>query len=144
MFKRLALAVAAASLAAIPLVGPVTPASAVIGTCDPATRGMAYNEMQQVEGPVEVYVRYGWDGVSTRETGCDGPVLLLRGTNTSATETWYGHFQGRKGTWVLVTLAPGQVVQVTSSGTLKQMALSNRSDLDGLYIDNSPTPPQVT
>lgn len=113
------------------------------GTCDPATRGMAYNEIEQAEGPVVIYARFGWDGTSIRPD-CDGPVSLLRGTNTSTTDTWYAHFKGRKGTWITVSLAPGEVREVTSSGQLRQLGLSDRSDLDGLYITQSPTPPQVT
>lgn len=138
MLKRFATTLAASVLAAVPLAA-VAPAHAVSGTCDPATRGVAYNEMQQANGPIDMYVRYGWDGVTVLPD-CDGPVLLLRGTNTSATETWYVHFQGRKGTWRVVALAPGQVVTVTSSGTLKQMGLSTRLDLEGLLIDQTSTP----
>lgn len=145
MFKRLGVALAGLVLAAVPLVS-AGPAGAVTGTCDPASRGAAYNEMQQVNGPMEVYARYGWDGVSVRdsETGCDGPVLLLRGTNTSTNETWYAHFEGRKHQWVNVSFAPGESRQITSSGQLRQLGVPNRSDLDGMYVDNSPTPPSVT
>jgi len=113
------------------------------GTCDPATRGAAYNEMVQEEGPITIYARYGWDGVSIKPD-CDGPVLLVRGTNVSTTETWYVHFKGRRGTWVNVPLAPGEVREVTSSGQLRQLGLPNASDLEGIYINKDPNPPQVT
>lgn len=143
MPRRIIAALAAAFVLAAAPVSLVAPASAAPGTCDPATRGMAYNEVQQDQGPVVIYARFTWDGVSVMPD-CDGPIILLRGTNMSATETWYVHFQGRKGTWRTVTLTPGISLQVTSSGQLRQLGLPDASDLAGLYITQSSTPPQVT
>lgn len=113
------------------------------GTCDPATRGAAYNEMIQMEGPVTIYARYGWDGVSVKPD-CDGPVSLIRGTNASTTETWYVHFKGRKGTWRAVPLAPGETREVTANNQLRQLGLADASDLEGIYITRSQTPPTTT
>ncbi|HEY9418111.1 MAG TPA: hypothetical protein VIQ30_25405 [Pseudonocardia sp.] len=113
------------------------------GTCDPATRGAAYNEFVQMSGPVTIYGRYGWDGVSVKPD-CDGPVLLLRGTNASATETWYVHFKGRRGTWRAVPLAPGETREVTANNQLRQLGLADASDLEGIYITQSQAPPSTT
>jgi hypothetical protein len=64
-----------------------------IGTCDPASRGDAYNSVTLEErapngsGSVLTDVRYGWDGVSVMPN-CDGPVSYLRTRNTSTMTAW--------------------------------------------------------
>lgn len=113
------------------------------GTCDPASRGLEYDEFAQMSGPVSIYGQYGWDGVSVRPE-CDGPVSLLRGTNESDTDTWYVHFQGRVGAWRTLSLAPGEVREITDSTELQELRLANASDLEGIYISRSAEPPQVT
>jgi hypothetical protein len=112
------------------------------GTCDPASRGAAYNEGEfaVAGGAVVVPYRYGWDGPSTMETGCVGPLQMVSGTNNS-TQTYYAHFQGRKGTWRRVQLDPGQSVTYDKTGQLKQAGLIDNTDLDGLYITTDPNPP---
>lgn len=114
------------------------------GTCDPASRGMAYNEGTYAvdNGAVVVTYRYGWDGTSTidSDTGCVGPMLLLSGSNRSAV-TYYAHFQGRKGTWRRVQLNPGQTVTYDKTGQLKQAGFNDNTDLDGLRITTDPNPP---
>lgn len=112
------------------------------GTCDPATRGMAYNEIEQQSGPVTVYGRYGWDGVSERPE-CDGPVSLVRGTNASEDDTWYVHFQGQSGTWRTVTLAPGETREIVQP-ELTQLGLADYADLRGLYVSDEADPPMGT
>jgi hypothetical protein len=119
-----------------------------IGTCDPATRGDAFNVLQLSvgNGDVTVTIRYGWDGTSTRATGCDGP--LVNGTgpasnrwavayeNLGAT-TYYMHTTGRNGQARTFTVGPG------ASGTLtaQQAAnngYTNRSDCDDLTLTTVP------
>lgn len=114
-----------------------------VGTCDPASRGDSYNEGSlAIEGVVVTY-RYGWDGTSTRdvEPGCVGPLLYLSGTNTSTTTTYYAHFQGRRGTWRRVELAPGQTVTEDRPQRLSQQGFATNQDVEGLYITADPTPP---
>ena len=111
-----------------------------IGTCDPATRGMAYNEGAQDSGPVKLTYRYGWDGVSTRETGCVGPLLRLTVQNLSATETWYVHMKGKRGQPQVFTLTPG-FNATYNQGQLGSRGMDTNEDLDELHITQSPTPP---
>ena len=117
------------------------------GTCDPATRGQAFNVLQLAIGNGDVFVtiRYGWDGVSTRDTGCDGPLVNGTGsgnvwavsyTNAGQT-TYYMHTVGKNGQARTLTLNPG------ASGTLtKTQAASagyvNRSDCDDLSLTTEP------
>lgn len=112
------------------------------GTCDPASRGREYDEFVQMQGPVTIYGEYGWDGVSVRPD-CDGPVSLLRGTNESPDEMWYVHFQGTSNTWRTLELQPNSVREIIQP-ELTTLGLANASDLSGLYITQSPNPPQVT
>lgn len=114
-----------------------------IGTCDPASRGDAYNEGQFAQGEngaVVVTYRYGWDGTSTRETGCIGPLIYLSGTNNSAV-TYYAHFQGRRGQWRRVELAPGATVTESNRQKLRQQGFETNQDVEGLYITTDPNPP---
>lgn len=118
-----------------------------VGTCDPATRGDPYNVLQLAVGNGDVFVtiRYGWDGVSTRETGCDGP--LVNGTGggnvwaisylNAGQTTYYMKTVGRNGQPRTLTLNPG------ASGTLtKNQAASagyvNVSDCDNLTLTTTP------
>lgn len=114
------------------------------GTCDPASRGMTYNEgMLAVDnGAVTVTYRYGWDGVSTLDsaTGCVGPILYISGTNNSQF-TYYAHFAGRKGTWRTVQINPGQTLTFDKTGQLKQAGFNDSTDVEGLVINQSSTPP---
>lgn len=117
------------------------------GTCDPASRGDAYNEGQLAAGEageVVVTYRYGWDGVSTRETGCVGDVIYVSGTNNSATTTYYAHFQGRRGRWLRVELAPGETMTEDRRQRLRQLGFETNQDVEGLYITRDPSPPTVT
>jgi len=112
------------------------------GTCDPASRGLDHDEFVQMKGPVTVYGEYGWDGVSVRPD-CNGPVSLLRATNTSTEDTWYAHFQGRNLSWSTLTLLPETVREITDPVELEQLGMANSADLEGLNISQSPTPPQI-
>lgn len=119
-----------------------------IGTCDPATRGDQFNVLQLAvgNGDVMVTIRYDWDGVSTKETGCDGP--LVNGTgpvsnrwavkyeNTGLT-TYYMHTIGRNGQQRTFTIGPGD----TGTFTAQQAASRgyvNRSDCDDLTLTTAP------
>ena len=119
-----------------------------IGTCDPASRGDAYNVTQLAvgNGDVMVTVRYGWDGVSTRETGCDGP--LVNGTGPASNRwavsylnagqtTYYMHTIGRNGQARTLTLNPG----ASGTFTAQQAAANgyvNISDIDNLSLTTEP------
>lgn len=125
-----------------------------IGTCDPATRGDAFNvqELSVANGDVTLTVRYGWDGVSTRETGCDGPLVngtgpasnrwAIQAVNNTAGTTYYAHTVGKRGQPRVVTLDPG----VTAKYTAQQAAnngFETISDLENLTLSTSPNPPST-
>jgi hypothetical protein len=114
-----------------------------IGTCDPATRGDPYNVLQLAVGNGDVFVtiRYGWDGTSTRDIGCDGP--LVNGTGggnvwaisylNAGQTTYIMRTVGKNGQIRTLTLDPG------ASGTFnKAQAASrgyvNKSDVEDLTL----------
>src|SRR5687767_9641608 len=101
--------------------------------CDPAANGAEYNEVVLAageNGDVTVTYRYGWDGVSTKETGCVGPLIYVSGVNNSATTTYYAHFQGRRGTWRRISLAPGQTLEEDRPNRLRAMGFDDSSDME--------------
>ena len=118
-----------------------------IGTCDPASRGDAYNsgELAIDNGNVTIEYRYGWDGTSTRETGCVGPFVqgtgagnrwALRAVNNSQI-TYWAHFTGKRGTPRTIQMDPGfnqtyTVTQLNNNGFL------DNTDLDELSITTTP------
>lgn len=118
------------------------------GTCDPATRGAAFNVLQLAvgNGDVMVTIRYGWDGVSTRATGCDGP--LVNGTGVVSNRwavsyqnlggtTYYLHTVGRNGTPHTFVLGPGESGTLTAAQAAVQ-GFVNRSDCDDLSLTTTP------
>lgn len=113
------------------------------GTCDPASRGEEYTEFEQAQGgagEVTVYGRYGWDGVSTKATGCVGELLMLRLTNNAA-ETYWVHFMGPEGsTPKTIQMDPG-TLDVLEGAELEAHGLYLNTDVGGMYINTSPTPP---
>lgn len=104
-----------------------------IGTCDPASRGAPYNEfaieipLPNASGYVLIDCRYDWDGVSTRATGCDGPVIYLRTRNTG-TQTAWALLPDKKKAPLWVQIDPGTDVTITQKGQLSNLGLSNASD----------------
>src|SRR5690242_1299511 len=119
------------------------------GTCDPASRGDAYNSGELQFGPVNVKYRYGWDGVSTRETGCVGPLVqgtaqgdrwAIRVENTSPTDTWYAWFTGRRGQPKSFQIPPGFVGSYTVQ-QCSQRGFTDSTDVEGLQVTQSSLPP---
>lgn len=119
------------------------------GTCDPASRGDAYNSaaLSIDNGAVTVEYRFGWDGVSTRETGCVGPLVAgpvgdrwaMRVTNTTTT-TYYAHFLGRRGRPRVVTLDP-ETTRTWLPAALRVAGFEDSSDAQGMLITRSPETP---
>jgi hypothetical protein len=118
------------------------------GTCDPASRGDAFNmqQMAVANGMVDITVRYGWDGVSVRPD-CDGPLVdgtgpvgnrwALKVTNND-TVSWYVHTVGRRGQPRHLELLPGVTRTYTAAqGTAAGYA--SITDLESLNITTSPT-----
>ena len=117
------------------------------GTCDPATRGDAFNVSQLAVGNGDVFVtiRFAWDGTSVRPD-CDGP--LVNGTGqvsnrwavsylNAGQTTYYMHTTGKNGVARTLRLDPG------ASGTLTaQQAASqgyvNASDCVNLTLTTEP------
>lgn len=112
------------------------------GTCDPASRDAEFNETELETDGIKIYCRYGWDGVSTRETGCDGPVSLLRASNSNE-DTWYVHFQSTSGTWRSITLAADETREIVEP-ELTQLGMDSFSDIRGFYVSDDSTPPANT
>lgn len=127
------------------------------GTCDPATRGATFNVLEQAQGDageVLITVRYGWDGVSTRESegGCEGPLVngtgpasnrwAVRAVNTG-TVTYYAHTTRRNGQPRRFTLTAGQTVTATAQQASAQGYDSNL-DFGSLYLTTDPNPPATT
>lgn len=109
-----------------------------IGTCDPATRGEAYNEvaleypLPNRSGSVLAEIRYEWDGVSVRPD-CDGPIIYLRTRNTGTQTAWALMPMKRKPPkWVQID--PGTDITITSTGQFKQLGLDNISDVGAINI----------
>lgn len=120
-----------------------------IGTCDPASRGATWNEGEQDFGAPDpatgralgiLTYRYGWDGVSTRETGCVGPLNRVTVLNGNP-ETWYAHFQGRRGQWRRIDMAPG-FSRTYNQSQLRNAGFEDNTDLENLTISTDPSPPQ--
>lgn len=118
------------------------------GTCDPASRFEPFNILQLAVGNDDVFVtiRYGWDGVSTKETGCDGP--LVNGTGpasnrwavsyrNSGPTTYYMHTVGRNGQSRSFQINPGQSGTFTAAQAAAR-GYVNRSDCDALELTTTP------
>jgi hypothetical protein len=104
-----------------------------IGTCDPASRGDAYNQVAEEvplpngSGSVLIDGRWDWDGVSVRPN-CDGPVNFLRTRNTGTMPAWANLPNKKRGNpWVQID--PGTDVTIVAKGTLANLGLSNYTDL---------------
>lgn len=113
-----------------------------LGTCDPASRGQAWNEAELAlfENTVRVIYRYGWDGVSTKETGCVGPLNRVRVINTSQTTTYYAWFYSKKGVARSFQITPG-LDQTFNSAQLRNAGFETNEDVDGLTITDSDVSP---
>lgn len=102
-----------------------------IGTCDPATRGDAFNafdlEQHLGDGVVRIWGEYGWDGVSTRETGCNGPLNALSVSNTGTAPAYVRLPNKKKGS-PFVEIPPGSSTSL-SAGQRNQLGLENISDV---------------
>ncbi len=109
-----------------------------IGTCDPATRGQAYNAVTLEKpapngsGSVLIDIHFGWDGVSVRPN-CNGPVSYLRARNTSNMSAWALLPMKKRGSkWVQAD--PGTDVTTTAAGQLSNLGLSSYQDVLGVDI----------
>ena len=105
------------------------------GTCDPATRGDAFNIMELAAGSnasVVVTVRYGWNGTSVKPN-CDGPVKDLRVRNTGAATHW-ALLPAKKNGDLWVAIPAGTDSTISSPGQLANLGLSNYSDVAGVQV----------
>lgn len=109
-----------------------------VGTCDPASRGDAYNEVDleyplpDSTGSVLAEIRYGWDGRSVKPD-CDGPISLIHTRNTGQSPAWV-LLPGKKKPPLWVQIDPGTDVTTNSPGTLKNLGLVNYSDLGDITV----------
>jgi hypothetical protein len=119
-----------------------------LGTCDPASRGDAFNQSTQEvplpdgSGSVLIDCRFGWDGTSVRPN-CDGPVSSVRTRNTGTSTAW-ALLPNKKRAPLWVQVDPGTDVTITQKGTLSNLGLSNYVDVQGVgfvFADPAVTPP---
>lgn len=112
------------------------------GTCDPASRGATYNEFEVdwFEGAVVIKGRFGWDGVSTKATGCDGPLSQLTGINTTPDTTYYAWFLGKNGVARSIQMPPG-FNQTVTNPQLRNQGFRNYSDCDGITVTETNVSP---
>lgn len=88
-------------------------------------------------GSVMVDIQYGWDGVSVMPN-CDGPITSLRTRNTS-TDTAWALLPNKKKVPLWVQIDPGTDSTITAAGTLKNLGLTNCSDvLDASVVYTQP------
>ena len=109
-----------------------------IGTCDPASRGAAYNEFDLEINHVRVWGRFGWDGVSVRPD-CDGPLIRIWARNDAGV-TKYAWFQGRKGQPKSLEMVPG-FNDSWGAAVLANRGFASYQDIEGLIITDSPDVP---
>lgn len=111
-----------------------------IGTCDPASRGDAFNITETAEGggDILITIRWGWDGVSTRETGCDGPIQDIRVRNVS-TITYYAQLPNKRRGDKWVAIPPATDSTISGPGQLRNLGLENYSDILGVRLSTSTT-----
>lgn len=108
------------------------------GTCDPASRGDAFNAvtiekpLPNGSGSVLVDCHFGWNGTSLRPN-CDGPVSFLR-TRNNGTQTAWANLPGKKKPPLWVPIDPGTDVTITSPGQLSNLGLTNYSDVAGVDL----------
>lgn len=88
---------------------------------------------------VQLRVELTWDGTST-PPNCDGTVSRIFGGN-SGPNTWYGHLPSAKGGPAVYRIDPGASGQITARGTLHNLGLDSRSDVEA--IDLNQVPPQA-
>lgn len=112
-----------------------------IGTCDPASRGESstlFDLHRNVEGVGVVRIRgdYGWDGVSTKLTGCDGPLNSLRISNAGVVSSYALLPNKRKGDkWVEIPAGTNDVA--ISAGQRNNLGVENYSDVAGVTLSAS-------
>lgn len=109
-----------------------------IGTCDPASRGDAFNIVEIVEGQVSILCRYGWDGVSVMPT-CDGPVEDIRVRNTG-TVTMYATLPNKRRGGKFIEIPPG-TDSTLSGAQLTSLGLTSYSDVAGVGLHYTSTAP---
>lgn len=121
------------------------------GTCDPASRGDAFNAgtlAGGINGEVSIDYRYGWDGVSVRPD-CVGPLVNGTGPTTNrwairyvngGQVTYYVHTLGKRGQPRRLTLAPGDSGTFTAAQASTN-GYDTNEDLSSLYLSTDPNPP---
>lgn len=94
-------------------------------------------ELDKAGGAVKLLVNWNWDGASTPQTGCDGPVNSVQAINTT-TDIYYAHLPRRVRGGTVLQLDPQANVTYTGN-QLKTAGLDTHSALLGLVIDQSAT-----
>jgi hypothetical protein len=108
------------------------------GTCDPASRGDAYNQVAEEvpapdgSGSVLIDCRFGWDGTSVMPN-CDGPTQSIRTRNNSGQTAW-ASLPNKKKAPPYVQIDPGTDVTVTAQGQLNNLGLTKYSDVAAVQI----------
>lgn len=128
------------------------------GTCDPASRGELFNllTLSMGNGNVTADIRYGWDGISTKESvdGCNGPLYqppnqpgnqadrwAIKVINND-TISWWVRTIGKRGQPRNVEFLPGTTVTFTVNQASNAGYLSIQ-DFSELTLSTSPTSNQT-
>lgn len=106
------------------------------GTCDPASRGDTWNVLSLDYLGVILTVEYGWDGVSTRATGCVGPINTVRVQNTAGASRWW-HTVGKRGQPHTYEI-PANTNQTFTKNQARQRGFDDNTDFEGLTITAEP------
>lgn len=110
-----------------------------LGTCDPASRGDEFNvtELAKFNGAILISVRWGWDGESTMETGCDGPIEDIRVVNTSLVSFYALLPMKRRGErWLEI---PPGTDRIYNRNQARQAGLETAADVEGVLLSSVPT-----
>lgn len=111
-------------------------------SCNPADWGASALSVEQTFGVGGfIHYEYQWDGISVQPE-CRGELNLAWARNNNP-ETWYAHFQGRRGTWKRITMAPGFDNSATpyTRNQLRQQGFEDNTDMLDLTISKNPNPP---
>ena len=109
-----------------------------LGTCDPASRGQAYNgvtlevPLPDGSGSVLIDCHFGWDGVSVRPD-CNGPTQSIWTRNTGAMTAWV-LLPNRRKSPPYAPIAPGADVTITAQGQITNYGLTSYTDVRDLWF----------
>lgn len=112
----------------------------MLGGCDPAERGEAWNTtvLSDANGAVTITCRWEWDRTSTRQTGCDGPILDVRVQNALSVP-WYARLPGKRRGGKFIEIPPGTDQTTSGKGALRSLGLETNADFADVTLGPTST-----